>query len=421
MLERVIFKNPDAWPDLGGGAGFLCPARQQARRQPGAHALEMRVRPCHVSGRVWWLWRQSPRRHSPTRAAASRIPGKEGTVWANGLFPLTMEFSEDYPHKPPKCKFPAGLPALSQMMIPDPPPSVSCTSPAPAAAPGSRTACTGARKRSRTCVRNGAAWQPRTGTETLQWSGLAGFFHPNVYPSGTVCLSILNEEEAWKPGITIKQILLGVQDLLDSPNPLSPAQEDAYRIFTQVPSRDACPLSPRNNRALAIFRTSVSCPVSRRWFAGLRRLVCCNLRRTNPSTIGVWPNKCDSTRERTCWGERRSVLSRTSPSTSGAWSTWCEGTARRCCWGPSETPALLRQHRDASTSNMSVMRLSTCSSWQQDQSHCLKHAFAKAGIRWRGPRLGQRSPKPTSADERSIRELARVYIYLYMREHLLND
>ena len=49
-----------------------------------------------------------------------------------------------------------------------------------------------------------------------------------------MCLSILNEEEAWKPGITIKQILLGVQDLLDSPNPLSPAQEDAYRIFTTV-------------------------------------------------------------------------------------------------------------------------------------------------------------------------------------------
>jgi ubiquitin-protein ligase len=37
-----------------------------------------------------------------------RIPGKEGTIWAHGLFPLTMEFSEDYPHKPPKCKFPQG-------------------------------------------------------------------------------------------------------------------------------------------------------------------------------------------------------------------------------------------------------------------------------------------------------------------------
>ena len=24
-------------------------------------------------------------------------------------------------------------------------------------------------------------------------------FHPNVYPSGTICLSILNEEKAWKP------------------------------------------------------------------------------------------------------------------------------------------------------------------------------------------------------------------------------
>ena len=56
-------------------------------------------------------------------------------------------------------------------------------------------------------------------------------FHPNVYPSGTVCLSILNEEEAWKPAITIKQILLGIQDLLDDPNPDSPAQADAYNLF----------------------------------------------------------------------------------------------------------------------------------------------------------------------------------------------
>lgn len=56
-------------------------------------------------------------------------------------------------------------------------------------------------------------------------------FHPNVYPSGTVCLSILNEEEAWKPAITVKQILLGVQDLLDDPNPESPAQADAYNLF----------------------------------------------------------------------------------------------------------------------------------------------------------------------------------------------
>ena len=56
-------------------------------------------------------------------------------------------------------------------------------------------------------------------------------FHPNVYPSGTVCLSILNEEEAWKPAITMKQILLGIQDLLNDPNPESPAQAEAYNLF----------------------------------------------------------------------------------------------------------------------------------------------------------------------------------------------
>lgn len=46
-----------------------------------------------------------------------------------------------------------------------------------------------------------------------------------------MCLSILNEEEDWRPAITIKQILLGIQDLLDDPNPESPAQADAYNLF----------------------------------------------------------------------------------------------------------------------------------------------------------------------------------------------
>lgn len=32
------------------------------------------------------------------------IPGKEGTDWENGVFKVSMEFSEDYPSKPPKCK-----------------------------------------------------------------------------------------------------------------------------------------------------------------------------------------------------------------------------------------------------------------------------------------------------------------------------
>lgn len=59
----------------------------------------------------------------------------------------------------------------------------------------------------------------------------AGFYHPNVYPSGTICLSILNEDQDWRPGINVKQIMLGVQELLDTPNPDSPAQEPAWRAF----------------------------------------------------------------------------------------------------------------------------------------------------------------------------------------------
>ena len=58
-------------------------------------------------------------------------------------------------------------------------------------------------------------------------------FHPNVYPSGKVCLSIINEHEGWKPSITVKQILLGVQELLDTPNPNSPANREAYLLYTK--------------------------------------------------------------------------------------------------------------------------------------------------------------------------------------------
>mmetsp|Transcript_29475 Transcript_29475/g.68366 ORF Transcript_29475/g.68366 Transcript_29475/m.68366 type:complete len:170 (-) Transcript_29475:106-615(-) len=98
------------------------------------------------------------------------IPGRSKGPWEGATYALTMEFTEDYPSKPPKCKF---------MLV------------------------------------NGKP-----------------LFHPNVYPSGTVCLSILNEDEDWKPAITIRQILLGIQDLLDNPNIDSPAQEEPYRLFS---------------------------------------------------------------------------------------------------------------------------------------------------------------------------------------------
>ena len=56
-------------------------------------------------------------------------------------------------------------------------------------------------------------------------------FHPNVYPSGHVCLSILDEKRGWKPFITLKTILIGIQMLLDEPNVYSPAQKEALQVY----------------------------------------------------------------------------------------------------------------------------------------------------------------------------------------------
>ncbi|PYI32165.1 putative SUMO conjugating enzyme [Aspergillus indologenus CBS 114.80] len=62
-------------------------------------------------------------------------------------------------------------------------------------------------------------------------------FHPNVFPSGTVCLSILDSKESWSSVLSVKEILLGVQELLDNPNPESPAQSKAYHLLKKDPAR----------------------------------------------------------------------------------------------------------------------------------------------------------------------------------------
>jgi ubiquitin-conjugating enzyme E2 I len=59
-----------------------------------------------------------------------------------------------------------------------------------------------------------------------------GFHHVNVYSGGTVCLSTLNEVESWTPDITIPEQLFGIQQLLNHPNPDSPAQAPAYKCYT---------------------------------------------------------------------------------------------------------------------------------------------------------------------------------------------
>lgn len=47
-------------------------------------------------------------------------------------------------------------------------------------------------------------------------------------------IAYTDEDKSWKPAITIKQILLGVQDLLNDPNPGDPAQAEAFHLFKYV-------------------------------------------------------------------------------------------------------------------------------------------------------------------------------------------
>ncbi|KAF7475026.1 SUMO-conjugating enzyme UBC9-like [Marmota monax] len=58
-------------------------------------------------------------------------------------------------------------------------------------------------------------------------------FHLNVYPSGTVYLSILEEDKDCRPAIRMKQILSGIQELLSESNIQDPAQAEAYTIYCQ--------------------------------------------------------------------------------------------------------------------------------------------------------------------------------------------
>ena len=56
-------------------------------------------------------------------------------------------------------------------------------------------------------------------------------FHPNVYKSGTVCLNIINEDEQWRAGTKITEILAAIKELLAHPNTKSPANEEAQECY----------------------------------------------------------------------------------------------------------------------------------------------------------------------------------------------
>lgn len=56
-------------------------------------------------------------------------------------------------------------------------------------------------------------------------------FHPNVYPDGSICLDILQNN--WSPIYDVAAILTSIQSLLCDPNPNSPANMEAARLFQE--------------------------------------------------------------------------------------------------------------------------------------------------------------------------------------------
>ncbi|GJN32200.1 hypothetical protein PR202_gb20684 [Eleusine coracana subsp. coracana] len=90
-------------------------------------------------------------------------------MWAHvlfsGTFKLTLQFTEEYPNKPPTVRF------VSRM------------------------------------------------------------FHPNIYADGSICLDILQNQ--WSPIYDVAAILTSIQSLLCDPNPNSPANSEAARLFSE--------------------------------------------------------------------------------------------------------------------------------------------------------------------------------------------
>ena len=54
-------------------------------------------------------------------------------------------------------------------------------------------------------------------------------FHPNFYVNGEICIDILKDQ--WSPIYDIKSILTSIQSLLTDPNPLSPANVEAAKLY----------------------------------------------------------------------------------------------------------------------------------------------------------------------------------------------
>lgn len=55
-------------------------------------------------------------------------------------------------------------------------------------------------------------------------------YHPNIYRDGKICIDIL-EIGSWVPSQNIRTIIISIRSLFMDPNPDSPANSDAAKLF----------------------------------------------------------------------------------------------------------------------------------------------------------------------------------------------
>ena len=141
----------------------------------------------------------------------------EDTAWEDGTFKLSVEFTEEYPNKAPTVKF------LTKMFHPNS--ARRRRSPAAAAAPPGLT-CTHTHFSHRTS-RQEAHGIRRPALAVCSASAPVCA----VYADGSICLDILQNQ--WSPIYDISAILTSIQSLLCDPNPNSPANSEAARLYQE--------------------------------------------------------------------------------------------------------------------------------------------------------------------------------------------
>jgi ubiquitin-conjugating enzyme E2 A len=122
------------------------------------------------------------------------IFGPDDTPWEGGTFSLMLEMTEEYPNKPPKVRF------VSKVFHPN-----------------------GAH-----CAFVFHFVHPPFFHNVFQCNP---HHAPNlpVYADGQICLDIL--QNAWSPIYDVSAVLTSIQSLLCDPNPNSPANSEAAKLF----------------------------------------------------------------------------------------------------------------------------------------------------------------------------------------------